>query len=139
MSWTAGTPQGRDNGGIPANVFSMNLADRIKLSKGVRKLPVAYTMSGACCLSLSSVMVGGGVRQLPSHDQRLQYGTCSSVRKGVQDCANRQWRSAGLSAKWRSPSCKSPRLSRLICTMHPISSHRHRTQGLKGIGIRIRC
>ena len=37
----------RDNGGIPANVFTMNLADRIKLAKGIRKLPpAAYTMSG---------------------------------------------------------------------------------------------
>ncbi len=49
--WLAGTPQQRDNGGIPANVFSMNLADRIKLSKGVRRLPMAYTMSGQRCLS----------------------------------------------------------------------------------------
>lgn len=43
----AGTPVHRDNGGIPANVFTMNLADRIKLAKGIRKLPpAAYTMSG---------------------------------------------------------------------------------------------
>lgn len=43
----AGTPVQRDNGGIPSNVFTMNLADRIKLSKSVRKLgPSAYTMSG---------------------------------------------------------------------------------------------
>lgn len=54
--WLTGTPQQRDNGGIPANVFSMNLADRIKLSKGVRRLPVAYTMSGERCLSPSSFM-----------------------------------------------------------------------------------
>ena len=54
--WVAGTPQQRDNGGIPANVFSMNLADRIKLSKGVRRLPVAYTMSGERCLSPCSLV-----------------------------------------------------------------------------------
>ena len=41
----------RDNGGIPANVFTMNLADRIKLAKGIRKLPpAAYTMSGGAPL-----------------------------------------------------------------------------------------
>ena len=56
--WTAGTPQQRDNGGIPANVFSMNLADRIKLSKGVRRLPMAYTMSGKRCLSCTSSSLG---------------------------------------------------------------------------------
>lgn len=52
----AGTPQQRDNGGIPANVFSMNLADRIKLSKGVRRLPMAYTMSGERCMTPSSIV-----------------------------------------------------------------------------------
>ena len=54
----AATPQHRDNGGIPANVFTMNLADRIKLSKGIRKLPpAAYTMSGAPPASACSALL----------------------------------------------------------------------------------
>lgn len=33
---------------FPANVFSMTLSERMKLSKGLRRIPpAAYTMSGA--------------------------------------------------------------------------------------------
>ena len=31
---------------FPANVFSLTLSERRKLGKGVRRAPVAYTMSG---------------------------------------------------------------------------------------------
>ncbi len=38
---------GSKDGGFPANVFSMTLSERMKLSKGMRRIPpAAYTMSG---------------------------------------------------------------------------------------------